>query len=336
MTNIKEWASLLLESKTRTTIPIMTNPGIELCNYHVIDAVTNGIKHYEAIKKLCDLFPSAAATVIMDLTVEAEAFGAEVAFQKDEIPSVIGTIVKDLADVENLTIPSLSQGRLQEYLLANRLVADNILDRPAFAGCIGPFSLAGRLMGMSELMTGIYIDPEMVSLLLEKCTSFLLKYCRAIKDTGIEGVMIAEPAAGLISAQECSMYSSVYIKRIVEELQDDSFIIVLHNCGNTGHCTSSMIESGAFGFHFGNRINMLDALKECPKESLVMGNIDPVGCLKLSTPQDVYISVTKLLKQTSGFKNFILSTGCDVPPQIDVRNIEAYYQALFDFNTKLM
>ena len=52
-----------------------------------------------------------------------------------------------------------------------------------------------------------------------------------------EWVVTAEPAAGLLSDEDCRQYSSVFIKEIVEKVQDDHFTVILHNCGNTGHCT---------------------------------------------------------------------------------------------------
>lgn len=77
-------------SKRRLAIPIMTHPGIELIGRKVIDAVKSGDVHAEAIIRLSEAMPSDAATVIMDLTVEAEAFGASVSFPDNEVPSVAG------------------------------------------------------------------------------------------------------------------------------------------------------------------------------------------------------------------------------------------------------
>ena len=67
-------------------MPIMTHPGIEMIGKTVRDAVTDGQVHYNAIKALSEKYPTAAATVIMDLTVEAEAFGAEIVFPENEFP----------------------------------------------------------------------------------------------------------------------------------------------------------------------------------------------------------------------------------------------------------
>ena len=99
-------------------------------------------------------------------------------------------------------MPSLEAGRVPQYLLAERLVAESIQDKPIFGGCIGPFSLAGRLFDLSEMMMAIYTEPDTITLLLEKCTAFLKSYCQAIKETGVQGVIIAEPAAGLISMMQ--------------------------------------------------------------------------------------------------------------------------------------
>lgn len=123
-------------------------------------------------------------------------------------------------------------------------------------------------------------------------------------------------------------YSSVYIRRIVEKVQDEHFAVILHNCGNSGQCTEAMVATGAKGYHFGNRIDMVEALKECPSHTLVMGNLDPVGVLKMSSASQVSTQVAELLQRTAGYPNFVLSTGCDVPPGVPMENIAAFYAPL--------
>lgn len=335
MINIKEWMVGVMTGSERFAIPIMTNPGIELCGRSVLEAVTDGQVHYEAIKKLDETYPADVPTAIMDLTVEAEAFGAEIRFSEDEIPTVIGRLLTDYRSVKELKIPSLESGRVQEYLKANRLTALNIPDKPVLGGCIGPYSLAGRLFDMTEMMMAIYTEPETIILLLEKCTQFIINYCRAMKETGINGVVIAEPAAGLISNEDCRLYSSNYIRQIVEAVQDESFMVVLHNCGNTGHCTEAMLAVGAMGYHFGNKADMLEVLNQCPSDVLVMGNLDPVGLMKMSACKEVEQATSDLLKATSSYRNYILSTGCDVPPHVPLENVAAFYKAFKAYNDAL-
>jgi uroporphyrinogen decarboxylase len=332
MININNWVSQQINNKKRIAIPIMTHPGIEMIGKKVKDAVQNGEVHALAIKKLNKVYPVAAKTVIMDLTLEAEAFGCQIEFQENDMPHILGRLVSNAVEIENLKVPELSAGRVSQYLKANRLTVESTKDKPVFAGVIGPFSLAGRLFDMSEIMVACYMEPEAITCLLEKCTEFILKYCQELKNIGCSGVVIAEPAAGLLSNEDCQYFSSEYVKKIVDSVQDDTFLVILHNCGNQGHCTEAMLNSGANAYHFGNAIDMVETLKFCPKDKLIMGNIDPVGVMKMRSAREVKAFTSDLLNRTSGFDNFVLSTGCDLPPHVPTENISAFFEALDDYN----
>ena len=329
---MKKWIEQVMASEKRIALPIMTHPGIEYIGKTVREAVTDGEVHFAAIKALAERFPSAASTVIMDLTVEAEAFGAPILIADEEIPTVTGRLVSDAASVEALQVPSLEAGRVPEYLKANRLAAAQITDRPVLAGCIGPFSLAGRLYDMSEIMVAIYLEPDVIMALLDKCTAFLIDYCKALKATGVAGVVMAEPAAGLLSNEDHQMYATPYIKQIVDAVQDDDFTVILHNCGNTGQCTGAMVETGAAAMHFGNLVDIPQALTEVPSDILVMGNLDPVVVMQQATPEEVAAATTDLLEKTRGAKNFVISTGCDLPPAVPEANRTAFFAAVEAFN----
>ncbi len=73
--NMQEWKHQLMHQPNKPAMPIMTHPGIEMIGKRVIDAVTDGEIHFRAIRAVADNYPVAASTMIMDLTVEAEAFG---------------------------------------------------------------------------------------------------------------------------------------------------------------------------------------------------------------------------------------------------------------------
>lgn len=331
---MKTWIDEIMGSSRRVAIPIMTHPGIESIGKRVIDAVKDGEVHFSAIQRVMEDYGTYACSVIMDLTVEAEAFGCEIGFPENEVPNVLNRLVCDETSVSALKVPSLDKGRIPEYLKANRLAVENIKDHPILSGCIGPFSLAGRLFDMSEIMVSIYIEPDVIHTLLEKCTELILNYCRELKKIGVTGIIMAEPAAGLLSNDDCMAYSTTYVRRIVEELQDDRFTIILHNCGNRGQCTEAMLASGAAALHFGNAIDIVQVLESCPKNVLVMGNIDPVGILKQATPEIVKWATLDLLDKTKKYPNFVLSSGCDIPPHTPEVNIRAFFEALEVYNQR--
>lgn len=332
--NMRQWVADVIRQKEVTAVPVMTHPGIELNGNTVRQAVSDGRVHYEAVMTLTKRYPSAAACTIMDLTTEAEAFGAEIAFSDEAVPAVSGRLLKDVESIHQLQVPSLNEGRIPAYLKANLLAARAVDDRPLLAGCIGPFSLAGRLYDMSDIMMLIYEHPDAAHELLEKCTAFIEKYCLALKATGANGVMMAEPAAGLMSNDDCLQFSSQYVKRIVERVQDDSFIVVLHNCGNTGHCTKAMVATGAAAYHFGNKCRMEEVIREVPPTALAMGNIDPVSIFKDGMPSQMKTVVTDLLEQMRPYPNFVLSSGCDTPPHTPQHNVDAFFEALAEWNNR--
>ena len=132
------WRESVISSQKRVAIPVMTHPGIDMIRSNVLNAVTNGEVHYRAIKALSEAFPSAACCTIMDLTIEAEAFGAKILFSEDAIPSVDGQLLKNVADIVNLQIPDMTAARLPEIIKACTLAAEGVTDRPVFGGVIGP------------------------------------------------------------------------------------------------------------------------------------------------------------------------------------------------------
>jgi uroporphyrinogen decarboxylase len=330
--NMKEWVSFVMNSEKRLAIPIMTHPGIDLIGERVINAVTEANIHFRAINAMNEYFPSAASTIIMDLTVEAEAFGCKINFTRDEVPAVMDRLVNDLESVENLKVPDLTHGRMKEYIGATRLSVAHIHEKPVFAGCIGPFSLAGRLFDMTSILTDIYLEPDTVFMLLQKCTSFLTEYVKAFKMAGASGIIMAEPAAGLLPPEMCNIFSSAFVKSIVDEVQDDNFLVILHNCGRTNSLTQSMLSTGVRGLHLGNATDIVRSLEEIPSEVLVLGNLDPVSILKNSTPDEVEEATLSLLERTRQKRNFILSSGCDTPPGVPFANIRAFYNSLAKYN----
>jgi uroporphyrinogen decarboxylase len=331
--NMIEWKDSIIASEEIKAMPIMTYPGLEIVGKTVLEFVSDGEVQYNSIKALTDRYPTvASATLVMALYVEAEAFGSEIKYIQNGIPAVSKRLINSFSSLSNMKIPEIGEGKTCEHLKAAKLTTENITDRPVFGGIIGPYSLAGRLYDITEMMAAILIEPEGSHELLRICTGFLKKYARSFKDAGCNGVVIAEPAAGLLAVKECNEFSSFYVKEIVDYVQDENFIVILHNCGNTVNLVNSMVSTGSAGFHFGNAVDMLDILPQVPSDRLVFGNLDPAGIIKNGTPEIIRTETLKLLNKTASYKNFVLSSGCDVPPGTRLENIDALFTALDEYN----
>lgn len=314
-----------IQTEPISVFPLVTYPGLEITGGSIYDLVTNGQAQALCIEKIANRYNSAACAMVMDLSVEAEAFGASVHFSNDDIPTVQSKLISDLSEISNIKIPAVGEARTGEYLKAAEIAATRISNKPVFGGMIGPYSLAGRLLDITEIMTLILLEPDRIHELLNKITSFLIDYAREYKKRGTAGIIIAEPAAGLLYPEACTEFSSLYVKKIVDAVQDDSFMVVLHNCGNTLPLLSSMLLSGSKAYHFGNSVDMAEVLPQMPHDVLVMGNIDPVSVFKNGTPDEIITETQKLIELGKTYKNLVISSGCDIPPGTMLKNIDVFF-----------
>lgn len=330
--DMKRWLADVIASEKKKALPLLSFPSAQLMGITVRELIADRDAQVRGIVSVAERCPMAAAVSMMDLSVEAECFGAQIQVSDEEVPTVTGILVHDCEEAERLTVPSAKSGRAAICVQAIREVKERITDRPVFAGVIGPFSLAGRLMDMTEIMVNCYEEPEFVHTTLEKATKFLLEYVKAFKDAGVDGVVMAEPAAGLLSPGLCEEFSVPYVKRIVEQWQDDEFIVIYHNCGPAvKHMVPQLLQTGAAAYHFGNAVSIKEMLELMPEDVLVLGNVDPVSVLRDGDPELVYRETLRILEECEGYKNFLISSGCDIPKACPWENLDAFFKAVDEY-----
>lgn len=330
--NMTQWLQDVKAAPVKKPMPVLSFPCIQLLGIDVQQLISSSDYQAKGMKAVADRTDAAASVSMMDLSLEAEAFGSTIRVSPDEVPAVIGHIVENQEQADALKVPEVGAGRTAIYVEAIKKACELITDRPVFAGVIGPFSLAGRLLDVSEAMIYCYDDPDMVHTVLTKATDFLIKYIRAYKEVGANGVVVAEPLAGLLSPALNDEFSVPYMKRIVDELQDDDFLIIYHNCGGgTIRMIDGILSIGAGAYHFGNAIDMTEMIKHIPDDTVVMGNIDPAGEFRNGTPESIRKATMDLLAACGEHKNFVISSGCDIPPLSSWDNIDAFFAAAKEY-----
>ena len=331
--NMREWLRNLPKSKK--AFPILSFPCVSLLGCTVKELISDSDKQAEGMALVAKRVDSAASVSLMDLSVEAECFGATVRFSDDEVPTVTGRLVEDEDAANALEVPAVGAARSGIYIDAIRKAVPMITDRPVFAGIIGPFSLAARLLDVQEIMIDCYDDPDMVHVVLEKATQFLIEYAKAYKEAGANGVVMAEPVSGLLSPALEEEFSSPYVKRIVDAVQDDEFLLIYHNCGdNTPRMTESFLSMGAAAYHFGNSVDMKQMLDLFPSDIPLMGNVDPARVLRMSDPATVREATLTLMENCGEYPNFVASSGCDIPPSSPWENLDAFFAAVEEYYEK--
>lgn len=333
--DMKAWLEELKAAPAKKAMPVLSFPAIQLMGVSVKELISDSDLQAKGMALVAQRVDSAASVSLMDLSVEAECFGAQIRVSDEEVPTVVGQVVSTEEEAEALAIPEVGACRTGLYLDAIKKAAGLITDRPVFAGVIGPFSLAARLLDVTEVMIDCYEEPDMVHIVLDKVTQFLCAYCQAYKEAGANGVVLAEPVAGLLSPALAEEFSGPYVKRIVDAVQDDSFLVIYHNCGgSTIQQIDSILATGSAAYHFGNAIDMAEMMTHIPAGTVAMGNVDPAGEFRNGTPESIRAATLAVLDACCKYPNFVISSGCDIPPLSRWENIDAFFAAVREYYSR--
>jgi len=308
--------------KDRTlVIPLLGAPGVQLSNTTLRENLTDEAIQLKTIKLLIENFQPDGIFPFMDLTVEAEALGLEINFPEDENPSVRSHSIKIEEDLENLkAFYKGISGRMPIFIdVVENLARNFSIIKGAYT--IGPFTLAGELMGVDELMINVMLNPGLAHKFLEFATFIIKDYAYALLNAGADTIAILEPTAVMLSPRQFGEFSGRYFSYLVDELNAP---LILHICGNTTHLLKKMSNIGAVGLSLDSLVNLKEASKVVSSNVVLIGNLDPVRVFLQAKPQEVAEATRNLVEEMNGIKNFILSSGCDLPIGTPLENIEAF------------
>ncbi len=336
MTTLRQ---IVESSPGRLAMPIGAYAGLALTGGRVRDVVCDPAAQAASVLALGERLGTPFLLTAMDLSAEAEAFGATVRLSDDAMPALTGRLVTSGAGVEQLAVPAAGDGRTRVHLDAAALLVSAGLgmepQKPVLGGMIGPFSLAARLFGVAEALEATLAEPAVIFALLERVTPFLIDYALEFRRTGAAGVVMAEPAAGLLSPRGLARFSAPFVRRVVDAAQDPTFAIVLHNCGAKIVHLEAILESGAEMYHFGAPMDLPAALARVDSRAdgradgrvTICGNIDPTF-IHAGPAAVVRAEARRLVDACAGSRGFVLSSGCDLPPGTPIENVEALCAAV--------
>jgi uroporphyrinogen decarboxylase len=210
----------------------------------------------------------------------------------------------------------------------------------------GPLTLAGELAGVRNVMKGMIKDGGLVKRLLEFTTKVAKGYARRLMDAGADIICILEPSAALVSPRHYAQFSKASIEEIANSV---TAITVLHICGDIAPLIREMIGTRVHGISVDSAVDIVEVLSQLDNGKAVAGNIDPIKEMVFSSPEKIKERVVQLrgklrqyekglvlrchpgVEEKEEFRhgphsNFILSTGCDLPPEVPLENITAFME----------
>jgi uroporphyrinogen-III decarboxylase len=299
----------------------------------ILDYFTSEELWFEANRKAVETFPEVAFLPgfwsEFGMCTEPSAFGAKCVFPRNEFPFA-EKVIQDAAQVDSVAEPNPATDGLLPFVL-NRLKGvrtrlEDMGHKIRFSVSRGPLNIATFLMGMTEFLTVLKIEPDKAHKLLEVITSFLKKWHELQRETfpSIDGILLLDDIVGFIGEQDFKEFALPYFKELYAS---DVTVKFFHN---DAECAKSIGYYPEIGINLYNPgiFNTLAELRRMPANRLaIVGNIPPRDVLAKGSPADVRAAVQKLLAETPDKSRLMLSCAGGLPPGASTENIGAFVEA---------
>lgn len=336
----KHWNQLLevINGKTIRPLPvgfIIDSPWLP--NWYgisILDYFTNDQQWLEANLKAIETFPDVMFLPGFwseyGMCTEPSAFGAKSIFWKDEFPFA-EKIIETSEDIDKLTIPNVETDGLLPFMLNRLKIAQKTIENKGhkirFSVSRGPLNVASFLMGTTELLTLMMMEPDKAHKLLRIVTDYLKDWHRLQRETisSIDGILMLDDIVGFVGEEEFREFGFPYLKELYDV---DLSVKFFHNDADCTMSVKYYPELGINLYNPGTHMTMQE-LKDATKNGLtILGNIPPRDVLAAGSTEDVKKAAKEMLDSISDHSQVIASCGGGMPPAVSTANIQAFLEAI--------
>ncbi|MGD0343286.1 MAG: uroporphyrinogen decarboxylase family protein, partial [Bacteroidales bacterium] len=235
-------------------------------------------------------------------------------------------------DIGNMPSPNVKTDGLLPFVINRLKTSEDEIKRNnhqiRFAISRGPLNIASFLMGTTEFMMSLAMNPEEAQQLLDKITSFICEWIAYQKECfpSIDGIFVLDDIIGFIGEDEFRQFVIPSFKKIFNSI--DAKAKFLHNDAQ-GLITARFIKEmdiNMFNFSFEHTMGEIRELSG--PEIILVGNIPPRDILAAGTPHQVKEAVRKAMGEIKDHSNIIWSCGGGIPPDVKSENISAFVDAV--------
>jgi len=302
----------------------ITIHGLEKYGWKFPEIHTDARKMAQMAASTFHLFGFESAVVPFDMGVEAEALGSKVNYYAHATDILYPTISQHPAEkVEdlNLQIPSdlASAGRIPLVTEAIRILKEEIGKQVAIGSWVlGPYTLAGQLLDLSQLAKAAFKKKDLVGKLLDQLAGVLIQIIKIYRKAGADYITVREMGAGpdILSPRMFESLIRPPLRRIFDEIESPK---VLHICGDTNAIIDQMVLCGADALSVEKKNNVTETRKKLGPDVLIFGELDAYGVLSQGKPDDVDQAVKEAVERGVN----AIWPGCDIWPMVGKENMEA-------------
>lgn len=269
------------------------------------------------------------------MCTEPSAFGARMIWLEKNLPHAEKTM-KGIEDLSSLPQPNVKTDGLLPFMIErlkeNEGNVRKIGHQYRFAVTRGPLNIASFLMGTTEFMMALAMNPDESKLLLDKITTFICDWVAWQKECfpSIDGIFVLDDIMGFVGEYEFTEFVIPSFKKIFSSI--DAKARFLHNDAQ-GLVTSRFLKDinvNMFNFSFEHSMGQIRDL--AGPEVVLVGNIPPRDVLAAGTPLQVNEAVKKAMAEISDHTRVLWSCGGGMPPNVSSENISAFINAVKEYS----
>jgi uroporphyrinogen decarboxylase len=299
--------------------------GVPLDDY-VRDGETLARCQVKALRQYC----YDAVFSVMDANVETEAVGSVLRYPRDQYPVIERYALSQEADWDGLTVPDPKQaGRMPEMLKALAILRHELGDEVLIVGCIlGPFTLATQLLGLERTLYLAIDDSPRLASLMDFATDVVIRFGQAQLQAGAHLPMVFDPSASpaVIPPNFFREFELPRLQRVFQALSEAGALANwLHIAGPVVPILPYYAKAGVNIANFDYMVSAAEATSRLPV-TCFDGNIKSLLFVE-GSPADVETEAANLLHAFRDRRGFILSSGCEIPPEAKPENVAALAKA---------
>jgi len=265
------------------------------------------------------------------MCTEPSAFGSRMIFLENSLPHA-EKILSGIEEAGSLPQPNVKTDGLLPFMISRLKNNQEAIIRAdhqiRFAVARGPLNIASFLMGTTEFMMALAMDPDGSHKLLKKITDFICDWLAWQKDCfpSIDGILILDDIIGFVGETEFDEFVLPYFKRIFDHTGVK--VRFLHNDAEGLITARNLNKMGVNMFNFSFNHSMGDIRNLAGPGVILVGNIPPRDVLAGGKPEEVDDAVKKAFGEISDHNRIIWSVGGGMPPDVRDVNITAFINAV--------
>ena len=264
------------------------------------------------------------------MCTEPSAFGARCAFPADEFPFA-HKIINSTDDIDSMPAPNPKTDGLLPFVLNRLRLARSKIEAEGhkirFAVSRGPLNIASYLMGSTEFMTTMMMQPDKGHTLLMIVTSFIKDWLHLQREMfpSIDGIFLLDDIIGFLGEEEFRTFCLPYFKEL---FNDDVSVRFLHNDAPCRVSAPFLPEMNVNLFNMGFDVS-LNELKQLTRNKVTLvGNIPPRDVLASHDKAKISEAAKRLADSLEDKKRVVLSCGGGMPPGVTSVDIMAFVKTI--------